>query len=105
MHPVALAGTAAGRLAHHAVSGVVGALIVKGAAKHLPGAKPAVRKAVVGSVAGGIVAGRWLAAAAEEARLKVGDVLAEARTSLGEEVPPPSAVATEGPEPDHGHEH
>ncbi|MFF9788527.1 Protein of unknown function (DUF1490) [Streptomyces sp. SceaMP-e96] len=105
MHPVALAGAAAGRLAHHAVSGVVGALIIKGAAARLPQAKPAARKAVVGGLAGGILAGRWLASAAEEARLKAGDVLAEARTSLGEEVPPPSAVATEGHEHDHGHEH
>ncbi|MEU8781066.1 DUF1490 family protein [Streptomyces sp. NPDC048637] len=105
MHPVALAGGAAGWLAHHAVSGVVGALIVRGAAKRLPQAKPAARKAVVGGLAGGIVAGRWLASAAEEARLKAGDVLAEARTSLGEEVPPPSAVATESGEHDHGHEH
>jgi hypothetical protein len=102
MHPVALAGGAAGWLAHHAVSGVVGALIIKGAAKRLPEAKPAARKAVINGLAGGIRAGRWMASAAEEARLKTGDVLAEARTSLGEEVPPPSAVATEH---DHGHEH
>ncbi|PJJ05994.1 uncharacterized protein DUF1490 [Streptomyces sp. 2333.5] len=103
MHPVALVGAAAGRLAHYAVSGVVGALIVKSAAKRLPEAKPAARKAVVGGLVGGIVAGRWLASAAEEARLKAGDVLAEARTSLGEEVPPPSAVATEGNAHDHEH--
>ncbi|MEU5548069.1 DUF1490 family protein [Streptomyces sioyaensis] len=102
MHPVALVGTAAGRLAHHTISGVVGVMIIKGAAKRLPQAKPAARKAVVGSLAGGIVAGRWLASAAEDARLKAGDVLAEARTSLGEEVPPPSA-ATDGHEHDHEH--
>ncbi|QLE70470.1 DUF1490 family protein [Streptomyces rectiverticillatus] len=103
MHPVALAGAAAGRLAHYAVSGVVGGLIIQGAAKRLPEAKPAARKALVGSLAGGIVAGRWLASAAEEARLKAGDMLAEARTTLGEEAPPPSAVSTE--DHDHGHEH
>ncbi|MER7661546.1 MULTISPECIES: DUF1490 family protein [unclassified Streptomyces] len=99
MHPLAIVGTAAGKFAHYAVSGVVGALIIK----KLPAAKPVARKAVVGGLAGGIVASRWLNEAAEEARLKAGDVLAEARTSLGEEVPPPSAVKVEGD--DHGHEH
>ncbi|WP_370423545.1 DUF1490 family protein [Streptomyces sp. QH1-20] len=103
MHPVAIAGAAAGRLAHYAVSGVVGGLIIRGAAKKLPEAKPAARKALVGGIASGIVAGRWLAGAAEEARLKAGDVLAEARTTLGEEAPPPSAVGVE--DHDHGHEH
>lgn len=98
MHPLALAGATAGKLAHYAVSGVVGGLIIK----NLPAAKPVVRKALVGGLAGGIVASRWLASATEEARLKAGDVLAEARTSLGEEVPPPSAVTVEH---DHGHEH
>ncbi|TVL90433.1 DUF1490 family protein [Streptomyces sp. SAJ15] len=99
MHPVALAGSVAGRLAHYAVSGVVGGLIIQ----RLPEAKPAARKALVGGLAGGIVASRWLASAAEEARLKAGDMLAEARTNLGEEVPPPSAVG--GEDHDHGHEH
>ncbi|GGT15373.1 DUF1490 family protein [Streptomyces purpureus] len=97
MHPLALASATAGKLAHYAVSGVVGGLLIK----YLPEAKPAARKAVVGGIANGIVAGRWLASAAEEARLKAGDMLAEARTTLGEEVPPPSAVTVD----DHGHEH
>ncbi|WP_274562196.1 DUF1490 family protein [Streptomyces spiramyceticus] len=103
MHPVALAGAAAGRLAHYAVSGVVGGLIIRWASKRRPEAKPVARKALVGGIAGGIVAGRWLASAAEEARLKAGDVLAEARTTLGEESPPPSAVSVDVH--DHGHEH
>ncbi|WP_455361394.1 DUF1490 family protein [Streptomyces sp. SYSU K21746] len=103
MHPVALLGAAAGRLAHYAVSGVVGGLIVQGAAKKLPAMKPAARKALVGSVAGGIVAGRWVASAAEEARLKAGDVVAEARGTLGEEAPSPSVVGVEGHEHDHEH--
>ncbi|MFF8828667.1 DUF1490 family protein [Streptomyces sp. NPDC015131] len=105
MNPLTVAGTAAGRLTHYAVSGVVGGLIIKGLSKRLPDGTPAVRKAAVGGIAGGIVAGRWLTSAAEEARLKAGDLLAEARTSLGEEAPPPSAVTVEGPEHDHGHEH
>ncbi|MEU7278033.1 DUF1490 family protein [Streptomyces sp. NPDC045431] len=103
MHPAALAGAAAGRLAHFAVSGVIGGLIFRGAAKAAPTVKPVARKAVVGGLAGGIVAGRWLGSAAEEARLKAGDMLAEARSSLGEEAPPPSAVSVEGH--DHDHEH
>ncbi|WP_030214513.1 DUF1490 family protein [Streptomyces bikiniensis] len=99
MHPLAVVGATAGKLAHYAVSGVVGVLIVQ----KLPDAKPAARKALVGGLAGGIVAGRWLSSAAEEARLKAGDMLAEARTSLGEEAPPPSAVQVD--HHDHGHEH
>ncbi|MFI8370082.1 DUF1490 family protein [Streptomyces sp. NPDC085466] len=99
MHPLAVVGATAGKLAHYAVSGVVGALIVQ----KLPVAKPAARKALVSGIAGGIVAGRWLSEAAEEARLKAGDMVAEARTSLGEEVPPPSAVKVD--HDDHGHEH
>lgn len=99
MHPLAIVGATVGKLAHYAVSGVVGALIIK----KLPDAQPAARKALVSGLAGGIVASRWLSSAAEEARLKAGDMLAEARTSLGEEVPPPSAVKVD--HDDHGHEH
>ncbi|MGW0364744.1 DUF1490 family protein [Streptomyces sp. NPDC002990] len=98
MHPLTIAGATVGKLTHYAVSGVVGGLIIRS----LPAAKPAVRKALVGGLASGIVASRWVATATEEARLKAGDILAEARTSLGEEVPPPSAVTVEH---DHGHEH
>jgi hypothetical protein len=103
MHPAALAGSVVGRLAHYAVSGVVGAALVRGAAKAAPRAKPAARRAVVGGLAGGIVAARWFGSAAEEARLKAGDLLAEARSSLGEEAPPPSAVDIGGHAHDHGH--
>jgi hypothetical protein len=83
---MAVAGAAAGRLAHYTVSGVVGGLIIRGLSKRLPDGTSAARKAVVGGIAGGIVAGRWLSSAAEEA-------------------PPPSAVTVEGHEHDHGHEH
>ncbi|MER7110520.1 DUF1490 family protein [Streptomyces sp. NPDC000229] len=103
MHPAAVAGAAVGRLAHHAVSGVVGGLVIRAAVKAAPTAKPAARRALVNGMAGGIVAGRRLGAAAEEARLKAGDLLAEARQQLGEEAPPPSAVGVEGH--DHDHEH
>ncbi|WP_232789706.1 DUF1490 family protein [Streptomyces jeddahensis] len=103
MHPAGVVGAAAGRLVHYAVSGVVGGAVLRGAAKAAPRVKPAARKAFVGSLAGGIVAGRWLGSAAEEARLKAGDMLAEARSSLGEEAPPPSAVDVEGHTHDHEH--
>ncbi|MFB7738449.1 DUF1490 family protein [Streptomyces sp. NPDC056112] len=103
MHPLTFASAAAGRLAHYAVSGVVGGLIIRGVTKRAPDGQPAVRKALVGGIARGIVVGRWVASAAEEARLKAGDVIAEARTTLGEEAPPPSAVSVA--DDDHGHEH
>ncbi|MGW0562219.1 DUF1490 family protein [Streptomyces sp. NPDC003016] len=103
MRPVAPAAAAAGRLAHYAVSGVVGGLIVRGASKRLPDAKPVARKALIGGIANGIAAGRWSAPAAEEARPKAGGMLAEGRAGPGEEVPPPSAVRVE--DHDHGHEH
>ncbi|MEU7383305.1 DUF1490 family protein [Streptomyces sp. NPDC042207] len=95
-HPLTVAGAAAGRLAHYAVSGVVGGLIIRGVTKRTPDGQPAVRKALVGGITRGIVAGRWIASAAEEARLKAGDMIAEARTTLGEEAPPPSAVSIAG---------
>ncbi|MFJ7909123.1 DUF1490 family protein [Kitasatospora sp. NPDC096204] len=101
MHPAAIAGSAAGRLLHYTVSGVVGGLVLRGAAQAAPHAKPAARRMLVNGIAGGLVAGRWISGAAEEARLKAGDMLAEARSSLGEEVPPPSAASTEA----HDHEH
>ncbi|WP_368396603.1 DUF1490 family protein [Streptomyces sclerotialus] len=112
--PFAPSGAATGRLVHCAASAVAGALIVKGATKPLHPAKPAARKAVVEGLAQSIRTGRWLASFAEEARLKAGDVLAEARIPLGEEVPPPSEVAPRAtgtstdhvrcdcPLPDHG---
>ncbi|MFD7441646.1 DUF1490 family protein [Streptomyces sp. NPDC059909] len=103
MHPLALAGSAAGRLAHDAVSGVVGGLFIQGVSERLPDGTPAVRKVRLGGIANGIVAGRWVASAAEEAWLEAGDMTTEARTTLGEVAPPPSAVTVEIH--DHGHEH
>ncbi|WP_328875522.1 DUF1490 family protein [Streptomyces sp. NBC_00287] len=103
MHPATVAGAALGRLAHHAVSGVVGVAVLRGASKAAPRARPAARKAMVNGLAGGIVAARWLGSAAEEARLKAGDMLAEARSSLGEEAPPPSAVDINSHDHDHQH--
>ena len=72
-----------------AAAGVLGDLIVTGAHRVAP--QQAGRRLVVRAMAGGIVLGRRLEQAAEEARLLAGDLLAEARGSLGEEVPAPAA--------------
>jgi hypothetical protein len=47
-----------------------------------------------------MITGRRLAAAAEEARLRVGDLVAEAHAKVGEPAPAPSS-----PRVDHDHEH
>ncbi|WP_246568571.1 DUF1490 family protein [Streptomyces flaveus] len=101
MHPAALTGAALGRITHYALSGTAGVLVLRGAARVAPKAKPAARRLLVSGIAGGITTGRRLGEAAEEARLKAGDLLAEAREQLGEEAPPPSAVGVE----EHDHEH
>lgn len=72
-----------------AAAGVLGDLLVSGARKVLP--DQAGRRLVVRTMAGGIVVGRRLEQAAEEARLLAGDLLAEARAALGEETPAPAA--------------
>jgi hypothetical protein len=61
------------------------------------------RRLLVNGIADGITPGRRLGEAAEEAPLKAGDLLAEAREQLDEEAPTPSAVGVEGH--DHDHEH
>jgi hypothetical protein len=72
-----------------AAAGVLGDLIVTGARRVIP--DHAGRRFVVRAMAGGIVLGRRLEGAAEEARLRAGDLLAEARATLGEEAPIPAA--------------
>jgi hypothetical protein len=81
-----------------ATAGVLGELIVSGARRVIP--EQAGRRLMVRAIAGGIVLGHRLEQAAEEARLRAGDLLAEARSSLGEEVPVPAgdAAATAGHE-------
>jgi Protein of unknown function (DUF1490) len=83
-----------------AAAGVLGDLIVTGARRVIP--ENFGRRVVVRTMAGGMVVGRRLESAAEEARLLAGDLLAEARVSLGEEARPPAAG--EGPA-GNGHEH
>ncbi|WP_246884703.1 DUF1490 family protein [Streptomyces sp. GESEQ-4] len=103
MHPAAFAGVVVGRITHYALSGTAGVLVLRGAAKAAPKAKPVARRLLVSGIAGGITTGRRLGETAEEARLKAGDLLAEAREQLGEEAPPPSAVGVEGHAHDHEH--
>jgi hypothetical protein len=102
MHPGGLfVGSLGRRLAQYAVAGTAGNLIVRGSGKLAPRVAPAARRLAVGAVAQGIVLGRRLNEAAEEARLRVGDIVAEARTSLGEEARPPVRPVAD----EHGHEH
>jgi hypothetical protein len=82
-----------------AAAGVLGDLIVSGARRVIP--EHAGRRLAVRAMAGGIVFGRRFEQTAEEARLRAGDLLAEARASLGEEAPLPAA----GDGAAAGHEH
>jgi hypothetical protein len=72
-----------------AAAGVLGDLIVSGARRVIP--EHAGRRLVVRAMAGGMVVGRRFEQAAEEARLLAGDLLAEARASLGEDATVPAA--------------
>lgn len=91
------AGLFAGPLIHrvvqYAIAGTTGNLMVKGAAKARPWAGPVARRLAVRTVAVGIVGGRRLGDLAEEARLQAGDVMADARASLGETAVPPAEAA------------
>lgn len=92
------------RLAHYAVAGTVGNLIVKGASRATPALRPHVRGLVVSSIAQGIVLTRKLEGAAEDTRLKAGDLFADARAQLGETAAPPTTPPdTSGAA--HVHEH
>jgi hypothetical protein len=91
-----------GRLLHIAASGVAGHVLVAGGRRLV--SRPAAREATVSMIAGGLVAGRRLEAAAEETRLRAGDLVAEARARLGEEAPPP-ATPSSGVADEAGHVH
>lgn len=95
------AGPLLQRMVQYAIAGTTGNLIVKGAAKARPWAGPVARRVAVRGVAVGIVGGRRLGDLAEEARLQAGDVLADARASLGE-APPPAAEGSAPAEPEPG---
>jgi hypothetical protein len=78
------------------VTGAVGAAAYQGVKKVV--AKAPVREASVTATSWALRGVRKAEEGAESARLKVADVVAEARERIGEEVPPP-AVA------DHAHDH
>ncbi|MGV9803953.1 DUF1490 family protein [Mycobacterium sp. NPDC003449] len=79
-------------------TGAVGVAAYEGLRK--AAAKAPVREAAVSTAAWALRGARKAEEGAEAARLKVADVMAEARERVGEEVPPP-AVA----EAAHSHDH
>ncbi|MGH8905102.1 MAG: DUF1490 family protein [Egibacteraceae bacterium] len=88
------------RLLDYAVAGVVGTTILRAGGAGATKVQPALRRAAVGVVTGGIVLSRRLGTMTEEARLTAGDVVAEARKRLGEEATPPQTTTRAS-----GHEH
>ncbi len=100
MHSAVFVGGLGRRLFDYAVAGVFGTAIVRAGSASAAKAQPALRRAAVSAVAGGIVLSRRLGTLTEEARLTAGDLVAEARKRLGEEAPPPDGFAHTG-----GHEH
>jgi len=96
-----LAGPLWRRLASYAAIGTAGDLVVKGASRAGPVVAPAARRTAVTGIAQGILLGRWLGEVAEEARLRAGDVLAEAHASLGEEAPAPGPKVPDADEHEH----
>ncbi|HVS43614.1 MAG TPA: DUF1490 family protein [Candidatus Dormibacteraeota bacterium] len=94
------------RLAHYAVIGVAGDLLVRGARRLGPSLAPALHDVAVGALAQGIRLGRSVERASEGARLTGGDLLAEARAKLGEQARPPAEAGAAAAAGGHdGHEH
>ncbi|WP_019972126.1 DUF1490 family protein [Mycobacterium sp. 141] len=80
------------------ITGAVGVAAYEGFRKAV--AKAPVREAAVTTTTWALRGARKAEEGAEAARLKVGDVVAEARERIGEEVPPPAAA-----EVNHDHDH
>ena len=80
------------------VTGAVGVAAYNGVRKAL--AKAPLREASVSATALALRGARKAEEGAESARLKVADVVAEARERIGEESPPP-AVSDSGHDHDH----
>jgi hypothetical protein len=80
------------------VTGAVGVAAYEGLRKVV--AKAPVREAAVTTTAWTLRGVRKAEEGAESARLKVADVVAEARERIGEEAPPPSVSGTA-----HAHDH
>ncbi|MGQ0623192.1 MAG: DUF1490 family protein [Sporichthyaceae bacterium] len=93
------AGSMVGRLVQYAVAGTLGNVIVRSAGRARPYVAPAARRAAVRGIAAGIVGGRRLGDVTEEARLAAGDMIAEARATLGETAPAPGEGAGTAAEP------
>jgi len=89
------------RLLDYAVAGLVGQALVAGGRRLVAGRRA--RTLLVGAVAQGIVVGRRLEAAAEETRLRAGDLVAEARERLGEQATPPTEPSTTVHDSGHVH--
>jgi hypothetical protein len=86
------------RLGDYVVVGVLGSLIVRGGVALAPHLAPLGRNLLVGSLATGIRLGRWIEGAAEETRLRFGDLVAEAREQTGEEAHAPKVGVAGHPE-------
>ncbi|MCG7580540.1 DUF1490 family protein [Mycolicibacterium sp. OfavD-34-C] len=80
------------------VTGAVGVAAYNGVRKAL--AKAPLREASVSATALALRGARRAEEGAESARLKVADVVAEARERIGEEAPPPAVSDS-----DHDHDH
>ena len=80
------------------VTGAVGVAAYNGVRKAL--AKAPLREASVSATALALRGARKAEEGAESARLKVADVVAEARERIGEEAPPPAVSDS-----DHDHDH
>ncbi|MDT9594439.1 DUF1490 family protein [Nocardioides zeae] len=87
-----------GKVGSTLVTGLVGAAAWDGVKKAADSG--AVREGAVGTVALGLRGKRRLEAGAERVRLATGDIVAEARERVGEQVPPPGADLG-----GHDHEH
>lgn len=94
LHPLLI------KAASTVVTGVVGVTAYEALRKSI--AKLPTHEASVTTAAWALRGARKAEETAENARLKVADVMAEARERIGEEVPPP-AVAETGHDHDHDH--
>lgn len=83
------------KLGELAVVGAAGHLVIRCTARMLR--SNTARNLAVGATADGIVLSRWMGEVAEEARMRAGDLRAQALAVLQEKVPPP-------PEPKSSHD-
>lgn len=89
------------KLGNYAVVGGLGHFLVRGAVR--VARSQSTHGLAVGAVADGITLTRRAAQVVEEARLRAGDLHAEALATLGEEVPAPTPDSDTTPEAGHDH--